>query len=719
MRLSKSTHKQTLALSIPIVFLALIFQTSLVSVATGSEAAESKVKKIVMMLNISSKEYALGIQSGQVINSIEYEESLEFMQQAFERYSSIAGSLKNSVGSAEIDSRFKDIAQKMKGKANPEDIRGAVGAIQSQLLKDFGIEMKSAPTRAISLDNGKKIYTSYCMLCHGPDGKGDGPLASQLEPKPAVLADAGITGDAETAAYDNFEVINVGIANTAMRGWSDVLTEDDIWDVTYYIRTFSNENVKLPLIAAGISPAPGQGDSNGKQADQVISTIRELLDKSFSAFKQNNLDDANETAFDAYLAYEKIEGGLINKRKELGLRLESSFSRLRGEIKRGASVSLVEKILNEIQTDLSQAQEVLNKEIGATGLFIQSLSIIVREGFEAILIIAALIAFLVKSRNEDKLKTIYLGSIIGIAGSFLTAYVVHEILNLSTASQELMEAVIMLIAVVLLFSVSYWLVSKIEAQKWQQYITSKMRSAVSSGNVFTLGAVAFLSVYREGFETVLFYKALYTYAGNSTAGIVPGFIVGCLCLAVIYYLTNRLGLRIPVRWFFIFTSIFLYYMAFTFMGKGLHELQVAGMIPLSSVDFIPQVTWLGVYPTLETFIGQSVLIAAYVLALIYTFGIKSELTSKQLKDETSHIQQDISTVHNLVEHISHHAKRCEVFLKDTKDLDLKELSGHLKEIDIKVHELSGHVRHVEHRLLDEYERLSQGILPKKRYKDMT
>ena len=204
-----------------------------------------------------------------------------------------------------------------------------------------------------------------------------------------------------------------------------------------------------------------------------------------------------------------------------------------------------------------------------------------------------------------------MGVLIGVIGSFITAYILQEILNISMASQEMMEGVIMLVAVVVLFYVSYWLVSKIEATKWQSYITGKMQKAVTTGSAFTLSMVAFLSVYREGFETVLFYKALYLYAGDTTAGIIPGFLVGCVVLAVVYFLINQLGMRIPVKWFFVVTSVFLYYMAFMFMGKGLHELQMGGVLGLTGANFVPEIPWLGMYPTWETFIGQMVLVVAY------------------------------------------------------------------------------------------------------------
>ena len=592
---------------------------------------------------------------------------------------------------------------------NPSEVKVTINTLQTQLLKELGIEILKSPPRAIDMSNGQKIYKISCALCHGMTGKGDGPIAMHLDPKPAVLTDPGITGNEESTAYDNFQVISVGIANTAMVAWSEILPEEDLWDVTYFIRTFSNKNVPLPVIVRSVSANEESSTSPKIAITKVIAT----LDETLKVFKKGNAQDAADLAFDAYLGYEKLEKNLATKRKELSLSLESAFGRFRAEIKRDAKFSHVQNIKDRIQVDLKEAQTVLEEKIGFTGLFLQSLSIIVREGFEAILIIAALIAFLVKSRNKDKVKVIYQGVFIGIVASFITAYILHEVLHISMAKQELIEGWIMLVAVFVLFWVSYWLVTKIEAAKWQSYITSKMTQAVSTGNAFTLGMVAFLSVYREGFETVLFYKALYLYAGNVNSGIIPGFVAGCIFLVFIFYLINKVGIQIPIKWFFGVTSLLLYFMAFTFMGKGLHELQMGEALSLTPAYFSPEISWLGMYPTWETFIGQSLLLIIFLAGLFYTFVIKPEVDSKNLMEETNHIQKNIGLVHDLAEHISGHAQRCELLLKDTKDKDLEEISEHLKDIDSKVHELSSHVRSLEDKLTDEYERLGLGITPKK------
>ncbi len=685
----------------------MILSPSFGDAKPNSEIVTSKTTKMIMMLDIVVKEYALGIADSKIINATEYEESQVFLNQAQERYRSIMDAMPSPENAAEIKTRFEVISANLKNKVEPWEMKIAINSLQTQILKELGIEIQKSPPRPVDLNNGRKIFKANCAQCHGLTGNGDGPLSNLLDPKPAVLTDPGITGSAESTAYDNFQVISVGIANTGMVAWSEFLPEADLWDVTYFIRTFSNEIVQLPLVATADSSVDGTSISPETAINGVIAT----LDETLKTFKEGKTQDAAELAFDAYLGYEKLERNLSTKRKDLTLSLESSFGRFRAEIKRNADYDLVKNIKDRIQVGLKEAQTVLEEKIGFTGLFLQSLSIIVREGFEAILIIAALIAFLVKSRNKDKVKVIYQGVFIGIVASFITAYILHEVLHISMAKQELIEGWIMLVAVVVLFWVSYWLVTKIEAAKWQSYITNKMTQAVSTGNAFTLGMVAFLSVYREGFETVLFYKALYLYAGEVTSGIIPGFLAGCVLLAAIFYLINKLGLKVPIKWFFGFTSVLLYFMAFTFMGKGLHELQMGEALSITVANWAPEISWLGMYPTLETFIGQGILMAAFVGAVFYSFLIQPEVDSKTLVEETRHIQSDILIVHDLAEHISEHAQKCKVFLKDTKDQDLQELSDHLKEIDEKVHELSDHVRFVEDKLIDEYERLGIGFNP--------
>lgn len=612
------------------IFLFGILALSLVAEPSFAESfdqtTKDKVKKIFMMLNIAAKEFQEGVSDGKVVIDPEYKESKIFLQQATERYSKTSAEIENQEKATRINRHFSELSIMIEKKVDSQKVWEKVNHLNSQLITIFGIKINKIPVTPISLTNGKKIFEINCAKCHGLTGNADGPEAKEHNPSPAVLSDPKLTGDKNTVAYDNFEVINVGIANTAMKSWAGILSEAQIWDVTYYLRTFSNTNVKLP--PANLKLVGMEEKSGSEKADQIVNKIRKLLSKSLNKFKNGENEEAAEIAFDAYLNYEKIESNIITRDKPLGLKLESAFGRYRGAIKEAALLENVEKIQDEILLDLSKGLKLVKNEVSFSGLFIQSFSIIVREGFETILIIAALISFLRKSKNDAHVKNIHIGVIVGILASFLTAYAVHEVLQLNMASQELLEGWIMLVSVVILFSVSYWLVSNIDNKKWQQYINKKMHGALSQGNTFALSAVAFISVYREGFETVLFYKALFLYAGKTTGGILPGFLTGCVMLAGIFYLVNYLGMRVPFKWFFGFTSVLLYYMAFIFLGRGIHELQMGEQFSMTAANFLPNISWLGMYPTWETFIGQAILFAAFIFALVYTFIIKAKKEAK-------------------------------------------------------------------------------------------
>ncbi len=358
-----------------------------------NQASIDRVKKIVMMLNIAAKEFEEGVVNGKIVVAPEYEESLVFLQQAIERFARLSAEIPDSQKVEKLKNQLINIMGLVKDKADSQKVWAEVNSINSELLATFNIEINKTPITPISLVNGKKIFESNCLICHGLTGNGDGPMASQFDPSPAVLSNAKLTGDANTTAYDNFEVINVGIANTAMMAWAGVLSETQIWDVTYYIRTFSNVNIQLPPVNLELAAIESSADNAGKLAAMVVDEVRGLLDKSLEIYKSGQGDNAAEVAFDAYLAYEKIESNLITKDRSLGVSLESVFSRYRGEIKRNAPFDHVQSLNNEINLKLSKGLELLKSEVGFTGMFFQSFSIIVREGFEAILIIAALIAF--------------------------------------------------------------------------------------------------------------------------------------------------------------------------------------------------------------------------------------------------------------------------------------------------------------------------------------
>jgi high-affinity iron transporter len=250
---------------------------------------------------------------------------------------------------------------------------------------------------------------------------------------------------------------------------------------------------------------------------------------------------------------------------------------------------------------------------------VQSATIIVREGVEVVLVIGALLAYVTRSGHTAMRRQIWAGAGFGIVLSLVTAYLLATLLSFAPGTGALLEGIAMLTAAAVLFFVSYWIISKAEADRWQRYIQGRVKQAMTSGSSFALATAAFLAVYREGFETVLFYQALLAGAGGARAAVAVGFGVGCVVLAVIAILFRGLGVRLPIRPFFLVTGALLYAMSVVFAGKGIHELQEAAVVGVTNVAGVPQIDFLGVFPTVETLAAQGVLLACVLFGVFVAF----------------------------------------------------------------------------------------------------
>ncbi|MDR1312154.1 MAG: FTR1 family iron permease [Deltaproteobacteria bacterium] len=256
---------------------------------------------------------------------------------------------------------------------------------------------------------------------------------------------------------------------------------------------------------------------------------------------------------------------------------------------------------------------------GASGTtsFLMSLGILLREGFEAILVIAAIAAYLKRCGMLAQVRTVYWSSAAAVAASFAAAVALQAVFSVSGAKQEILEGFTMLLATAVLFGVSNWMFSKAEAEAWKSYIAGKVQVAVATGSSFALGAAAFLAVFREGAETILFYQSLFATQGADPFMIWTGFAVGCVGLALIFVIIRHGTQIIPLKPFFIGTSILMFVMSIAFLGGGIKELQEGDVFGVTPVEFMPTIDILGVYPCLQTLVPQAVLLLFAVLSIIW------------------------------------------------------------------------------------------------------
>jgi high-affinity iron transporter len=248
--------------------------------------------------------------------------------------------------------------------------------------------------------------------------------------------------------------------------------------------------------------------------------------------------------------------------------------------------------------------------------FSKSLVIILREGFEVILILGAISAFLIKAGARDRLRVVTGGALVGVLASILTAIIGTLFLRSINVSPEIIEGATLMLATIVLFFVSHWLISKAESKHWVDFIKSKVSVSLNTGNMAALWLASFLAVYREGAETVLFYQGLVSIAPGQTKIIIAGFLAGCLALGVVF-LTFRQGiLRIPPRPFFRVTSALLYYMAFVFAGKAIVELEEGQVIHVIPLHGWPTIDFLGIYPNVQSLAAQACLLGAMAVSIL-------------------------------------------------------------------------------------------------------
>lgn len=351
---------------------------------------------------------------------------------------------------------------------------------------------------------------------------------------------------------------------------------------------------------------------NESQQDwkEVSAEINQRIQQAIILFEKGENKKAMLSVQDTY--FDVFENsGMENK---IGARdsnfkaeLESYFTKLVGLIKANSNKEKIQEQANLLDQALTKAVDMLQTDnTGGWILFIASFTIILREGLEALLIVAAIVTYLVKNNHQNKLPVIKQSVYVALLASLITAVIFKLVFANSGASRELLEGFIMLIAVVMLFMMSYWLLSKVEAKNWKRYLESKLSTVLTTGSLVGLWLTSFLAVYREGAETVLFYFALASDATNMLdyLYLLGGFILGTVILIVCYFIMRYTVVRLPLKPFFMFTGCFMYLMAFIFAGKAILELIEGKLFEPTLLSNVPEISWLGIYPYVETIIPQ-------------------------------------------------------------------------------------------------------------------
>lgn len=346
------------------------------------------------------------------------------------------------------------------------------------------------------------------------------------------------------------------------------------------------------------------------------------MQNALHEYENGNTEKAKELLNEAYFGpfeSERMEQAIrINISSKRAAEIEFQFNSIRKKMIAGEDVKIIEQekmvLMDMLNTD---ANALLKMEQGAGGMWLYSFLIIVREGLEAILVISAIVAYLIKSGNASRVKEVYQSTFVALLASVITAYLFHYLFKFTGQQQEVLEGAILLIAMVVLFSMGYWMFRNADPNRWKTYLEGKIQDSLTNRKRFLLWFAVFLAVYREGAETVLFYQALLADASEGTGSIWLGFVSGSVLLVFLFYVIRFTSTRLPLKPFFIISGALLYLLAFIFAGEGVAELQEGGWLSHSEISGFPVITALGIYPSWEGIILQSVIVAAMAFALLF------------------------------------------------------------------------------------------------------
>lgn len=608
-------------------------------------AGDEDVQTAWRLLDYVAVDYRGAVANGQVTSAQEYAEMTEFSAAVEAKVAALPASVSRAALIAEARALRAMVAH----KAAPDDVAQAARMLGTHLLAAYPVSL--APGKAPDLARGAALYASNCASCHGLTGDGRGPDAAKLTPAPVAFRDANRAR--ERSPFALYQVIGQGLDGTAMRSFSE-LPSQDRWALAFYASRFAfadsdkGEQIwkadaglrsRIPNLAAlaGLTLAALGREIGQDKADAVLAYLRahpeavvevragslavahDKLQATAAAYAAGDREGARKLALSAYLdGFEPVEPALASRDATLMGRIEAEMGNLRAMIGRGAPVAAVKDQVAVLDTLFSDAEEVLSPGAASTAsTFIGAFTILLREGVEALLIVVAMIAFLRKADRGEMVRHVHSGWVLALIAGGVTWAIATFFIGVSGASRELTEGFGSLFAAAVLLSVGIWMHGKSQAGEWQRYIRETLGKALSRQSAWFLFGLAFIVVYREVFETILFYAALT--AQGSGVVILAGAGAAIAVLAVIAWLMLRFSARLPVSEFFKYSSALIAVLAIVLAGKGVAALQEAGMIGIAPLSQIPRVPVLGLFPTWESF-GAQLLTLAIVAASAWYHG---------------------------------------------------------------------------------------------------
>ena len=636
-----------------LVVIASVFSTSLWAQSPAVTSHEishetspdllKQTRQILQLAEYIGVDYSEAVTEGSISNPDEFAEMQQFASIIIEKTNLLANDVPNSLTADALQ-----LQQAIVDKSSLDVIQGLSQKIRNQLLSQSPALV--LPTQLLAKENVRQLFIENCSTCHGDLGQGNGPLAKSLSPEPTNFTDQ--ERALNRSLLGLYDAISDGLDGSAMRAFSE-LNDQQRWSLAFYVGSLAFEptaittkhiendaNIELQqwvnsnptqliqqnveIDKAQLALLRSQPEVLFQHADSPISVARTNLQAAVKAYQANELAQAQTLAVSAYLdGFELIENNLDAHDSSLRKSIESQLLNFRNILNTAGQDNQVNQQLTSILAQLDQADTLLTgQSLSNNAMFSAALIILLREGLEALLVIIALMTVLIKTERQDAIKFVHFGWISALATGVLTWWAADNLISISGASRELMEGGAALLAALVLFYVGYWMHSKTQGSKWQSYIKNNVDRHLNTGTLWGLTGLAFISVYREVFETILFYQSLLTQAIGSASSneqvsyLVYGLLAGMAILAVIAWLMMRYSVKLPLARFFAVSSYFMLILAFILAGKGISALQEAAVISLTPFPIDVSISWLGIASTWQGLGTQMVIVVLFSLLAI-------------------------------------------------------------------------------------------------------
>jgi high-affinity iron transporter len=620
----------------------------------GLSSGDQRLQGLIQMLDYVGVDYSNAVAGGEIVNAAEYREMLDFMAAIADQ----TAQLPASPSKAELRVQAYDVARMIKNRASADRVSDATSSMRAAVMAHYQVTV--IPRQAPDLALAGNLFAQNCMTCHGPEGRGNGPQAAALEPQPTNFHDRARAR--QRTLFGLYNTITLGVRGTAMPTFQG-LSEHERWSLAFYVgqlatdaaaekrgaRLWEQAEIRPSLANLNVltTTTPAEAKANGgdnagalmaylrthpaelfSRQDKPLVYARQQLAASYSRYREGKDAAAYQAAASAYLeGFELVESSLDTIAGELRLTIEEAMTQYRNLLRENAPIDTVRQQLEHLYRLLDVAQQQLSSTTLASGAaFGAALIILLREGLEALLVVAALAAFLIKTGRRDGLPYLHTGWIGALALGAVTWLASAYVIEISGAGREMTEGVAAIIAAGVLFYVGFWMHDKTHARKWQRFIEGNVQKALTRGTLWGLAGLSFIAVYREVFETILFYQALWVQADSAGSSMVlAGMGVAVVALVVAAWLILRYSARLPLRQFFSISGTFMFILAVILAGKGVAALQEAGKLPINPIPF-PRVEILGIYPNSQGLILQ-VAMVAIALFLIRGNGARAAVHS--------------------------------------------------------------------------------------------